>query len=83
MFKPGFHSLLLFRREKALQLTAEITAANQTLQAFKLKDLERQREAELAMEGELNFIHFYLSARVGPICMNVSCCEAALVFSQH
>ena len=40
------------RREKALQLTAEIAAANQTLQAFKLKDLERQREADLAMEGE-------------------------------
>ena len=40
------------RRTKALQLTAEITAANQTLQAFKLKDLERQRDAEHAMEGE-------------------------------
>lgn len=47
---------MLFRRKKALQLTAEITAANQTLQAFKLKDLERQREAELAMEGELDYM---------------------------
>ena len=47
---------MLFRRKKALQLTAEITAANQTLQAFKLKDLERQRETELAMEGELDYM---------------------------
>ena len=40
------------RREKALQLTAEITAANKTLQGFKLKDMERQREADKAMDGE-------------------------------
>ena len=39
------------RREKALELTSAVTAANQTLQAFKAKDLERQKEAERAMEA--------------------------------
>lgn len=38
------------RREKAQELTNAVTAANQTLQAFKAKDLERQKEAERAME---------------------------------
>lgn len=42
----------LLRREKAQELTNAVTAANQTLQAFKLKDLERQKEEERAMEGE-------------------------------
>ena len=33
-------------------MTAEITAANKTLQGFKMKDMERQREADKAMDGE-------------------------------
>lgn len=41
----------IMRKEKAQELTNAVAAANQTLQAFKLKDLERQREAEIAMEA--------------------------------
>lgn len=40
------------RRTKAKEFNDSITAANSALQAFKLKELEQQREADKAMEGE-------------------------------
>lgn len=42
------------RRNKALELTAAVAAANTTLQAFKLKEMEREREQERAMEAYAN-----------------------------
>uniref|UniRef100_A0A7R9V0J8 Trichohyalin-plectin-homology domain-containing protein n=1 Tax=Chlamydomonas euryale TaxID=1486919 RepID=A0A7R9V0J8_9CHLO len=38
------------RRRKAQELSAQVTEANRTLQAFKMKELEKAREADIAME---------------------------------
>ena len=42
----------LRRIAKGKQMNEETKHANLTLQAFKLKEKERNREAELAVEGE-------------------------------